>query len=493
MPAQKVRSKDNYQQNLRDNKRKWNFSYKDFSQKLKAFKDSINGRGNAKSGLPPTNIKEPLPAEVGSFLSQLAGDFQTIVSGAERIIAEQAQYARNRRRKKPKEPALTPTPIPDQPGEANKVVETLSRIGEKKYNLEKEASNKITRFFQYISSIFSGKDFNKQRVGLLRQSADLYYSLLDLENDVLSLSISKIPNTISKYKQFKYNFDSFIGTFKGVEEMVERKAKQNGVSKPDMYSNVPDGYTPAPNPINTNIENKQEIINDQRYVSHPDLDKIKNTVHLLFNANLAKKYVVGLFDLFTKYDEEEDPDTKSMFADQIKEVYKNLPRFIAEEVQKKYGPSSKINNMNDIINIIKNNKTAESISDYMIKTSHNFISRYLKKKLVKSIPFNKTAPVRLEISGVIDDIKKIIKKIMDNLEKQLSVQEVNILIEKLQEDVGVMKRPLHVLNVFYMKQFFSNKEKNQKKQKGKSPLNEQELMDYVLQRKLKRELSEDLF
>jgi len=497
MPAPKVRSKDSAQQRLRDHKRQWNSIYKDFSQKLKALKDGMNGRGNAKLGLPPSNIKEPMPAEIGSYLSQLAGEFQTIVGEAESIISEQGQYAKTRRRRKPKGPAQAPNPAaqPSTPPvaapaspEGGGVVETLSRLG-----MEKEGSNKITRFWQYVTSIFSSKEFNRQRIGLLSQAADLYYSLLDLENNVLSVSIGSIPQAVGKYKNVKYNLDTLAGTYKGAKAMVERKAEEAGVEKPK------DEKDPEDKPNAPAVTAPQEKPKSEPAKSNlnGNLAKIKTDMHLLFNANLAKPQVGEMNTLFQKYESETDPEVQSMFADQIVTYYNETVRALANSAQKKYGPVN-VRTIQDIVDLVKKNqpKTAETISDYMVRESHNAISRGLKRKLVKLRSSNKTAPVRLQIDEILDSMKTTVKKLMDNLEKDLSLEELNVLMKSLEEDKDNLKRPMHVLNVFFMQDFFSKNKKKKEKSKGKRPESEttgddEEMMDYILKRKLKRELSED--
>lgn len=498
MPAPKVRSKDSNQQRLRDRKRQWNSTYREFSQKLKAFKDGLNGRGNAKIGLPPSNIKEPMPTEIGGLLSQLAGEFQQLVGDAESIVSEQEQYSKTRRRRKPKAPSVpgvvpaAPTGTPEQPTEEpkqDKIVDTLSRIGSSKYGFDKEASSKLTRFWQYLSAVFSKKEFNKQRIGLLSQSADLYYSLLDFENDVLSLSISSIPNTVAKYKKFKYNLAVFTGTFDGVVNMVARKS---GVKKPEPELESEEENKTAP-VKQEEAAPKAEIEPEQP--SAPlvgDVAKIEADAHKLYNANLAKSSISDLFYMIKEYKEEDDPNLKSMWEDRLKEFYATTTKNLALEVQKKYGPAN-IRSVQDIINHVKKNISAELISDYMIKNSSNATTRFLKKQLVKSLSFNKTSPVRLEIVEIIDDAKSTIKNIMDSLEKDLSLEDIKKYIETLEDDLLRVKKPLHVLNVFYMKEFFSKKEKP--KQKGQAPeeiSGDEELMNYILKRKLKRELSEDL-
>jgi len=501
MPAPKVRSKDNAQQRLRDRKRQWNSTYKDFSQKLKAFKDGMNGRGNAKVGLPPSNIKEPMPHEIGSYLSELAGEFQTIVGDAQTIIAEQAQYAKTRRRRRPKAPGQ---PGPQQPSAAPEaapapaeappaVAENLARLGAIEYDLKKEASNKLTRFWQYITAIFSSKQYNRQRVGLLSQAADLYYSLMDLENKILSMNMSDIPRTVGVFKDVKYNLNSFVGTFQGVQKMMEEKAEEAGVKKPNEVEKG------EKKPLVPSVQEEQvqfPVEPSSPVGMPPDLAKIKNDVHLLFNASLGKQQVQDLFEMLREYEDEDDKSMRSMWADRIKSNFEELVKHLTNEVQKRYGPAAaSVRSVQDIVNLVRQNKKAEYISDYMEKTAHNRLTRALKRRLVKMRTSNKTAPVRLQIDEIIDSMKTTVKNIMNVLERDLSMEELIKHIESLEEDKSKLERPIHVLNIFYMKDFFAkDKKKKPKKMKGQeTPFSkEDELVDYVLQRKLKRELSGDL-
>lgn len=489
MPAPKIRSKDSIQQRLRDHKRDWNSRYKDFSQKLKSFKDGLNGRGNAKTGLPPSNIKEPLPGEIGALLGQMSGEFQQLVGDAESIISEQSSYAQTRRRRAAKPTQVNPSTEPQQPPvpEQDKIVDTLSRLGSIENLMEKDASNRFSRFWQYISGIFSTKEFNKQRLGLLSQSANLYYSLLDLENDVLSPSVNSIPSTIGKYKKFKYDFTAFTVSFDGVVDMLlKAKEEQDKNPNPKPSDNKPEDKS------NDNGKNKLLTPSEQAQQVSP-MDKIKKDLHLLYNQNLAKNQIMEINEMIGEYDGEEDQHLKSMWFDRIKDSYKTLINSISNEVQKRYGPAN-VKNVEDIINLIKKNTTkeAELDDDNMIKNAHNAMTRFLKKQLVKSIPFNKTSVVRLEIVEIVDDMKKIIKEMMNNLEKEISIEELKTYISSLEEERIKMKRPLHALNIFYMKEFFSKKDHKDHKIHDPNSSVDEELLDFVLRRKLKRELSEDL-
>jgi uncharacterized membrane protein (UPF0127 family) len=97
-----AKSADPVQQALRDRKKGWNTASKEFMKRIKGLRNGLNGRGDSNYGLPPSNIKDPLPAEIGSFLSQLSSDFQFLVSESEKIANEQAYYSKNRRKPTPK-------------------------------------------------------------------------------------------------------------------------------------------------------------------------------------------------------------------------------------------------------------------------------------------------------------------------------------------------------------------------------------------------------
>lgn len=96
------KSTDPIQEQLREHKDKWNIATKEFINRIIAFKRALNGRGDPKYSLPPSNIKEPLPSEIVSFLNQVTQDFQLIAEEGSRIIQEQANYSANR-----KQPAKT--------------------------------------------------------------------------------------------------------------------------------------------------------------------------------------------------------------------------------------------------------------------------------------------------------------------------------------------------------------------------------------------------
>lgn len=128
------KSNDPVQQALRDHKKRWNLAYREFRKRVAALSQGLNGKGNPSYGLPPTDIKEPLPNELGSFLNELANNFQQLVEEVVKIEQEQATYSQHKvqqRQQKVEAPAKVATASVKQSSYlaiADKVVPTLIAV-----------------------------------------------------------------------------------------------------------------------------------------------------------------------------------------------------------------------------------------------------------------------------------------------------------------------------------------------------------------------------
>src|SRR5437868_6900780 len=96
----KLAAPDPIQLALRGHKKNWGTASKEFMKKIKALRSALSGRGDSNYGLPPSNIKDPLPSEIVGFISELASNFQLLANEAQKITQEQTAYARNRRKSK---------------------------------------------------------------------------------------------------------------------------------------------------------------------------------------------------------------------------------------------------------------------------------------------------------------------------------------------------------------------------------------------------------
>lgn len=103
------KSNDPQQEKLRSAKDAWNSSVKEFISRMIAFKRALNGRGDAHYSLPPSNIKDEFPSQIGSFLNTLSSTYEQLANEANRIEREQSEYSKNR--KKPIKQASSNVPM----------------------------------------------------------------------------------------------------------------------------------------------------------------------------------------------------------------------------------------------------------------------------------------------------------------------------------------------------------------------------------------------
>lgn len=103
---------DPAQMALRSRKKVWNKAVSQTIDRFFAFKDALNGKGSPEYGLPKSNIKNPIPSEIVSFLAELASNFQQLATEANNIIQEQAHYSETRKKptKKVKSPQMQQGP-----------------------------------------------------------------------------------------------------------------------------------------------------------------------------------------------------------------------------------------------------------------------------------------------------------------------------------------------------------------------------------------------
>jgi hypothetical protein len=488
----KGRSKDPSQQHLRDQKRSWNTAYKEFSQKLKAFKDGLNGRGNAQHGIQPSNIKDPLPSEIGSILGQLASEFQNLVSGAEAISREQSTYSQSRKQKGQK-PALAPV---EGPNEASKALSRLSS-----FNFDKNASSGISRFWQYAKGLFSFTVINKQRILLLKQSATLYKAFLDLENNMLSFGISSIPKSMASYRKTIYSIEIFKRTIEStVEKLTNQAEKQQGAAKPPV-----DGDKTSTKPVSAPQQKPSRQVSapppiQEKPDEPPSLDDEMNTIeddlHLILNSGLPLAGISEAYGFVVKYKEEQDPLQKKLIADMGKQMYTGLIKSLVDDAKKKLGPVQ-VSSLQDLLKLMqtksKIEKKQSEHADQLLKLAHSGLSRYLKKQLVKSLPFNSTAAPRLEIVEIIKDIKILLNTLMDSLEKELDVEALIQGLEDLQEDMQRMRAPIHMLSILYEEDFLNKELEKKHPASSKGPGGYRDpYMESAIKSRIRNEYKKDL-
>lgn len=508
------KQKDPKQQLLRQQKKNWSAEVSALISKIIEFKKALNGRGSAKIGVQPSKIQDKLPESVSSNLQQLTGEWQKIVQDAEAIIAAQANYSATRRKKQPKKPKPLEQPIqqpiveapeaPASPTETN----PLARIGSINYDIEKYGSNSLTRFWSYLTSVFSREEYKKQRLGMLSLSTELFYNFIDLENDILKLSEKNFPATINKFQNMKNTYTALKKMFEYVSKLVAEKAKTEGVADPTVDDTKIDiksikmelNKLVQQYQVEKNTYEKKSLY-DKIQEKHRELKLLENIERSLSEKPVgepAKQQskpshkAQPVIDL----DEEDDgDDTDLMHLNQIKHNINGLqnkkiiqPKDI-QEIMHMINEYQKSNNQHEksiwlsqikeeYANLIKavKNKKADIFNDKIVKIAHNALTRFLRKQLVKLLPFDKTAAPRLRVVDIIADAKKTVRRLMDVLEKDLTVSEITILMKELDNKINEVAQLVSILNVLYKEKFSREHHESDKD------------LDYALRRKVRKDL-----
>jgi hypothetical protein len=485
MPKARKKSADPAQEALRSHKAEWNEAQKAFVASLIGFKQGLNGRGSAKAGLPPSNIKNPLPGEVGSFLSNLSSQFQTLVSGAGSIMSEQQNYSQHRRQKQEKKPpTAAPIQIAPSANQDNKVVETLSNIASSKNAvIEKYASNWLSRRLQYAKSYipFVGGPDDGKRMGLLSLGEDIFYDFLNLENSFLSLDLDTVPEIVAQHQMLSHNLDAFKLSINSDKPVVLDKPPAN----PGDPS-VADPTTPAVPPTTPAAVVDAPPVSTVTVLPPPEmmmafLTEVAENIYTIASSSLPlKKESSKLLNQVTMLNSEDDQVKKLAMFKQIETDYQILLNTVRASITQE--PNEiKRKELEQLI------ASANIDSDQIVKLAHNYVTRKLKKWWLKKRKSNKSAWPRIKAADAIDRIKKIMQRILSALEKNLNIEALNKEIGLIDDEMEILNGSLRVLNSLYRQKFYADYNKNFKKkhkdvEKGHNPL-----MDRVWQTELRRD------
>lgn len=471
-------SQDPKQQELRNRKKVWNGAYKHFSQGLKAFKDSLNGKGKV-----PSKIQDALPTQLGSMLDGLSQEFEQLVGGAREVFDDQAGYSKNRRKKKPKQPKpLQQTPSPIQTEEVappqEKVVQQLSQLGSTEtFDLEALGTNRFSRSWQYLKSMFYRDEIKKQRVSLLRMCADLFYSLRNLQNEVLTIDIKNTPNLVQSYQSARYSFSSVDKTIVRLKElMVRGKAKEQVKEQPikteqgqasktkSVEPRVQQTASPAPGQtvLQQSPPTTTEIV---RRIMNEASGLAKNNQGMPLSGaivELAQKFFVVPF---------ENHQEKHAIRNRLQEMRKEMIALLEQE------------------RTVKQPATADIDEPAIIKEGHNVLTRFLKRQLTKLRPGNETASLRIDISNSIDEAEKELRVVMDSLHDTVDIKVLEEGIDKLTTIIENIGKPLKVILSLYERDIMKDPENRQKFRGRNQSISGDPSIDLLLKRRIRNDLS----
>lgn len=448
------RSTDPAQEHLREQKALWNKSTTDLIAKLIAFKRGLNGRGDPRVGLPPSNIKDPLPVQIGQYLNDIASHYTALIDGAEKIIQEQEHYSQIRNK-----PQTTP-------GFA---------VNDGMLNNVKTASWWGSRWW---ASHFGIKGAERPLIrSMLRSAVSFHDKLLDVENYLSSSDPNAIPRAL-------YVTSSFgIGPYKNIMESFKQLREIHGRDLADPEKHKPEDKkisTDQPSipvkddsrlnliqilnylvEIQKDLPNLQSVVNyylDQENISGPEKLIIKKLKDAVNKGSDISIYIDKLRQGLSPSENELDDAEKIIMG------YRKL-----------LGIISKFMNF-DALNFEAYAKKIQELPEVI---AHNPLSRFLKRKWLEYKPDIIRSDVDLDmrkqtcIEHIADTIRAI-EEFMDVLVKNQGIDEIFKSLKVFSKKLSIVVEDIITLAEYHTS-MFRNENRNKRRGVVLHPIIEREI------------------
>lgn len=446
-------SQDPKQEALRAHKDTWNKACSEFIARINkfkpeliSFKRGLNGRGDPNAGIPASNIKDPLPNEIKSSLSDIAREFQSlattfdqIISSADSIIQEQSNYSQTRRKPKISNSQFSYQEI-----------------------LMVEASNPLSRLWASFKSFFSSKEGKAYRISMLKLSQKIYYDLISLEEELLKKNVDNIETIVRKHmvlsnnisileKNLIYLMDQVGETGSELPNESETQDIDSNAPNSEKGSNNTDVEDSIKNIVNNDLNSDKTPSSDLPPVSRisvnpinpnkpseEDVNKMRQIVSNFMKSKVGFNYANAraFFALIQSYKAEPDPIKKESLA---ADIYRNF-----QKINKKFIElANKEANINALLT-----KEANPISRFINKVKHQygFTDEY--------------SADRLSMYEKAHSLRKIINKVMDILEKSdVDFIPLKNYMTEAKDIVESMKDPLRTLKALHNRKLYESKEK----------------------------------
>lgn len=461
MPENKIarnRSADPAQEHLRQRKQEWNSACSEFIARLNGFKPhlisfkrGLNGRGDAKAGLPISDIKNPLPSEIGGYLgavssefNELASNFSQLVGEAGGIIQEQSQYAQRRRKPQKRTPKVSAMYVND--------------------GLVAEGSSALSRFWANVAALWSSDPLKAERLSMLKMAHGLFESLVDFEDEILVKGIDNVHQVLNQYFRVSNKVNAINLSLQRIKNAKDRQEALLSRPQPKKEEPASSSGEKSPNPAPipdkppVKIPPKPEDID---YNSAP-IEKLRElAVFMAHNLGLGLSIedIRPFLEACTKAKFENKANTKDLLEDHARDMFKELLSAIRERFSNKFQvkvPSEAT--VGDLYDL--RYKTASILEDDLTKYSGNALSRLIKRIKHQFGGKDASSASRMEIYAYVREAKVLADHLMDLLEKKhLDLDLAMEKVSKLDELIIKIAEPLKILNVLYKDRYY---EKNKK-------------------------------
>lgn len=449
--------KDPVQKKLRDNKKQWSKDTSTLIAQLIAFKRGLNGRGDPKAGIPPSNIKDPLPKEVESYLNQMFIRFQDITQRADKIINEQEEYSKNRKKSNKELQNITSSYNFDK-------VQKLARIIDR--------SDTLTRLWTVVSQYpLFGEDekLTRERIRIMYSAADYEAQINEIEYKLTSFDDDYGPTkSFYEFSRFIISFDQrWVQRFKNLithqasyydknkekikpppppssnsqaQELRAEQREDNSQEDNDAQQAIENaekkGKRPknAPNSPENQVDYNWSEIKDFAKNVLNDLDYFLMMKNLIENNNYIEDITGierGLSDiqkLAKMVMSSASKKESEGLTDDYNRLQKEYSEYVSNIVKSLNAPNN-INTINDINSWLEKNKTSSVNKDELLKFAAKHKFKRWMQRVRLSIYTGEYDRSRLETARLLRDIADnfdIIQFLLENDDVFLAEVSANV-------------------------------------------------------------------
>jgi hypothetical protein len=459
-------SSDPVQEKLRKHKDEWNHNVTQFIEQVKQYKKMMNGFPS-KFHMEKSKIVNPLPLDSTSIISNLAGVFKDLAIDSTRIVAEQEQYSKTRRKKMPKKPG-TPTSPVAQPTQTTPDLSAQLSKAEAEYELTVEGSSPLSRFLSRFHGPWFGDSAEarkrRYRLSMLKIMVRLDKKFSLLETEIMGKSpkstyksgqwFFSIEKDVDKLEGLLVDFSAGIKpednkTIKNEEAKTAPAESKETVSPPENKAPVPAQETKVV-PIKTEApaENKAappQLTNlDPADVASMVRDFERNRLHIL---GLDEKLFPVMLELRKSFNKALEDNVKN-------NTNEYDPKLLSDIVQNYYELVNKIKAKRSVegktLEEVKHNIVKKKASEVTsVDKMDKFAQRTLKKWVGKARHFlssDDTSAARRDILSIVEACRTQIESLLDHLEEETfdfnHMKEQISLLKSQTEGIGSLIRPM---------------------------------------------------
>lgn len=435
-------SSDPVQEKLREDKASWNEEasafiarLNSFKPKLIAFKRGLNGRGDQKAGLPASNIKEPLPSQVPSYLGLISNEFQALtssfdalISGAGGIVNEQAQYSRTRKKPQQKKSNL------------NFTEDELVAI----------ASNPFSRWWARTTGRFSApSSLNEYRLSMLRSATDFYHLIKDFEDILLLRGTKNLEDIDEAWITLTRSLEDLNRLGAEILSMLDSKMVPSSpkidntdyteLDEDDLVGDTSENSPKEEAEVRIPASDTPEVSRSTREL--PVREMVSNMENLrTFASAPIKTEIKEFISLVRQWNSKQfsGPVQKNL-KDQFIWKYQKIMNMFSKEIESAIGMKIPYDAS---FQELKETKEKGSLADELTTKTANPIGR-LFGNISHTIWNDKTTAYRKDLYRKIDHMREVTNKLLSSLEKSnVSAASIRQCMDEIKSTYEGMKKPM---------------------------------------------------